>query len=99
MRVLGAIVQILKRSMLVPAWPGVVPLSLSVTMRFGGHPCFFINRIRRRLAALVLPAMDDLVENMTVLIDRAPQPGVPSANSHGHFIQMPNIAGAWKRRS
>ena len=28
--------------------------SLSLTMRFGRHPCFFISRISRRLAALVL---------------------------------------------
>jgi hypothetical protein len=41
----------------------------------------------------VAPALDDLVENVAALIDRAPQPVLPPANRHDHFIQMPHIAG------
>lgn len=62
-------------------------------IRLGRHPRFFISRIRRRLAAIVL-RQDDFVENIAVLIDGAPEPVFASADRHDRLVQMPRVIGA-----
>lgn len=39
----------------------------------------------------VASALDDLVEHVAVLVDRAPQPAFPPIDAHDKFIEMPDI--------
>jgi len=63
---------------------------LSVIIRFGMMPCLVSNR----LAALVLRALDDLVEHIAVLIDGLPQPVLLAGDGDSHLVQMPHVAPA-----
>jgi hypothetical protein len=65
-------------------------------MRLGAIPCFFKSRVSARFAALVIAtALDNLVENIAILINGPPQPVLLAGDVDDHFIQMPEIVGAW----
>ncbi|GAB2208739.1 hypothetical protein ROS1_55560 [Roseibium sp. ROS1] len=65
---------------------------MSGIMRFGGRPCFFKSRIRRQLGCFGVAArLNDLIENLTVLVSRPPQPAFPAMIAHRNFDEVPDI--------
>jgi hypothetical protein len=65
---------------------------LSVIMCFGGRSCFFTSRIRSQLGCFGVAArLNDLIEKLTVLISRPPQPAFPAMIAHRDFVEVPDI--------
>ncbi|MBB4233124.1 hypothetical protein GGD56_007027 [Rhizobium mongolense] len=65
---------------------------MSVIMRFSARPCFLSSRVSNRFAVLVFaPGLDDFIEDITVLVDRPPQPVFPAADGDDDLIEMPDI--------
>lgn len=62
-------------------------------MRFDARPCFF-SLVSRRLAAFIAAVLDDLIENISILVDSPPQPMFLAGDGDEDFVQVPNIIGA-----
>jgi hypothetical protein len=39
--------------------------------------------------SLVAPSLHEQIEDLTFVVNRAPQPKLPARNHHGHLIEMP----------
>jgi hypothetical protein len=63
-------------------------------MCLGGHPCFLRRRVGKRFAALVSRRLDDFIEDISVLIDRSPQPMLFAAADDDDLVKVPDIAAA-----
>ena len=101
MRVLGAIVQALMRSMLdcrhdLASCRTIGAKLVSDDALWKASLLFHQPHQETLGSRGVTSALDDLIENISVLIDRAPQPVLSPANRHNHFVEMPHIIGAWR---
>lgn len=99
MRIFGAIVQAFVRSMLdrghdlTPRWGAGTELVRDDTFR----PAPLLSQQSGQQPSggfSIAAGLDDLVEQVAILVDGAPQPVLLAAYRHGHFVQMPDIARA-----
>ena len=69
---------------------------MSVTNTAGAKPCF-LSSLRISFTAAAAPSLHEQVENLTFVVNRAPQPELPALDHYGHLIEMPSRR--WPRAS
>ena len=64
-----------------------------------GCEALFLEQLAHQLhgCSLVAPSLHKQVENLTFVVNRAPQPKLPARNHHGHLVEMPSRR--WPRAS
>src|SRR5580692_8469585 len=64
-----------------------------------GCEALFLEQLAHQFhgCGLVAPSLHKQVENLTFVVNRAPQPKLPARNHHGHLVEMP--LRRWPRAS